>query len=252
MSKYAVVLLIGFLIILPMAIGVASQSALFEQGNAYYADQQYSQAIDSYEALLQQNMESAALYYNLGNAHFKNGDLGLAVLNYLRAQRLEPGNEDIDHNLEFARQFSRVQMEGVTLNPINSTLAEIVASYRLEMMAWVTSGFFIAMILLLIARFGFGRRGSVVRVPTIILVILFVATAGLTTFKYRNDYLTRRAVIVTDECPVLSGPSVRAEIEFQGASGLILIILDESDEYYNVLFENQRRGWVRKDLVSEV
>jgi len=237
---------------MPMATSLASQSAQFEQGNAYYANQEYGQAIAAYESLLQQRVESAALYYNLGNACFKNGDLGRAILNYLRAQRLEPGNADIDHNLLFARQFSRVQMEGVTLNPINSTLAEIVAPYRLEMMAWVTSGFFVAMMLLMIVRFGFGRRSSAVRVPIIVLVILLLATAGLTSFKYRNDYLTRRAVIVEDECPVLSGPSVRAEIEFQGAPGLILIILGESDEYYNILLENQRRGWIRKDLVAEV
>jgi len=252
LSKQAWVILIGILVCLSSAIASVEQPVEFEEGNSYFADQQFGEAIAAYETVLQQGVESASLYYNLGNAHFKNGDLGRAILNYLRAQRLEPGNPDINHNLEFAQQFSRVQMEGVTLNPINSTMTAIVAPYRLEMMAWVSSGFFVAMILLMLVRFGFGNRSSVVRVPMIVLVILLLVTAGLTTIKYRNEYLTRRAVVVAEECPVLNGPSARAEVEFQGSPGLVLVILEESDEYYSVLFENQRQGWIHKDLVAEV
>jgi tetratricopeptide (TPR) repeat protein len=252
LSKYVGALLLLVLLAGPGVTYGADQPVEFEQGNAHFADQQFDEAIAAYESVLQQGVESASLYYNLGNAYFKAGDLGRSILNYLRAQRLEPGNADIDHNLEFAQRFSRVQMEGVTLNPINSTVTAIVAPYRREILAWVTSGFFVAMMLLMLVRFGLGIRSSAIRVPLIILVILLMVSASLTTIKYRNEYLTRRAVVVAEECPVLNGPSARAEVEFQGSPGLVLVILEETDGYFSVLFENQRQGWIRKDLVAEV
>ena len=74
----------------------------------------------------------------------------------------------------------------------------------------------------------------------------------MTTFKYRQDFLARRAVIVAEDSQVHTGPSDQSEIELDGAPGLIVQIVEESGDYYNVLFENKRRGWIHKDLVAEI
>ncbi|MBD3331836.1 hypothetical protein GF356_03210, partial [candidate division GN15 bacterium] len=49
-----------------------------------------------------------------------------------------------------------------------------------------------------------------------------------------------------------TGPSEKSEIELQGAPGLVVEVLAEKDGFYNVQFENQRRGWIDKDLVAVV
>lgn len=229
-----------------------AQSDEFAMANKFYESKDYDSAIRLYESVLKQGTESAALRFNLGNAHFKNGDLGHAVVNYLRAKRLDPADEDIRHNLEFARQFSQVRMEGVELNPINSFFASIVDPYRLNALAWVSSIFFVLLIGVLIVRYGVGLSGSLVRATIIVSLVLLVVSSGLTAFKYRYDYLTRWAVIVSDDSPVFTGPSDQAELELDGAPGLTVQILSESGEYYNVLFENKRRGWIKKDLIEEV
>ena len=72
------------------------------QGDSAYINKEYDQAIEIYEALLQQG-ESGEVYYNLGNAYFKQDELGRAILNYERALLLQPGNADISANLDIAR-----------------------------------------------------------------------------------------------------------------------------------------------------
>lgn len=248
------VIVIMFLILAAAATGAvaADVAVLFEEANARYEQRDYTEAVARYETILDEGVESAQLYYNLGNAYFKAGDVGRAVLNYLRAQRLDPADEDIRHNLHFARQFSRVKMEGVQLNPISSFFESIVAPFRLNALAWISSILFILFCTALAVRYALGFQGIWSRLAVVVTLVLVVAAAGLTTYKYRTEYLTRRVVIVAEESPVYNGPTRNADIEFQGAPGLVAEVLAESGDYLNVLFENKRRGWVRRDLVAEV
>jgi len=235
-----------------LSSAVRAQTEEFTAANKFYEEKDYPSAIRLYLGVLNRHGESAALYLNLGNAYFKAGDLGHAVLYYTRAKRLAPTDEDIAHNLEFARQFSRVRMEGVQLNPINAFLRSIVDPYQLDSMAWLTGALFIVFMLFLTIRFGLGVVSPVARIgATVALVFLFVL-GGLTSFKYRTDFLTRWAVIIADECPVRTGASEQSDMELQGAPGLIVEIMSETSDYYNVLFENKRRGWVKKELVAEI
>lgn len=247
-------LLLTSLLVLAALAGqlTASPEDDFRTANSAFENKRYADAIDLYSRIVSSGLESAPLYFNLGNAYFKNGDLGHAILYYLKARRLDPANEDIKANLDFARRFTSIQMEGVQLNPINSFLASLVDPYRLTALAWFSSLFFILFIVTLIMRFGLKIDHIIIRIATIAALIVLILVSSLTTFKYRNDYLNKQAVIVAEECPVLTGPSDQSDVELQGAPGLVVQILAESSDYYNVQFENMRRGWVKKGLIAEV
>jgi tetratricopeptide (TPR) repeat protein len=224
----------------------------FTQGNEFYEEKDYESAIRMYRAVLDQGVESAEVHFNLGNAYFKSGDLGRAVASYLRARRLAPADDDIKANLEFARQFSSVQMEGVRLNPIDAFMESLVGPFHLSFMAWVSTALFVIFLVAVALRWGFAMATTWLRSLLIVSLVLLVLAAGLTTYKYRHDYVTRRAVVVAEDSPVYTGPSENSDLELQGAPGLIVEILDESGDYYEVLFENRRRGWIAKDLVAIV
>ena len=246
--------LIAVLITLVICVSAALPSPAddFAKANQAFESKKYAEAAQLYTGIVTQGMESAPLYFNLGNAHFKNGDLGLAVLYYTKAKRLDPGNEDIRNNLQFARQYTSVQMEGTQLNPVTSLLTTILDPYRLTTLAWASSFFFVLLFAILIVRYGFGLAHPSLRAATYVSLILLALFGSLTTFKYRHDFLTRRAVIVAQESPVHTGPTEQSELELHGAAGLTVEILSESGDYYNVLFENMRRGWIRKSLVAEI
>ena len=95
----------GLFILLILTTGLAyadHNQHLFEEGNTLYAKEKYEQAIAKYEEILANGYESWELYYNLGNAYYKDGQLGKAILNYERARSLKSDNEDIQFNLEMA------------------------------------------------------------------------------------------------------------------------------------------------------
>jgi tetratricopeptide (TPR) repeat protein len=222
----------------------------FTLGNQYYEQKNYDSAVTVYQQLVRQGLESAPLYFNLGNACFRSGDLGHAMLYYLRAQRLDPNDPDITANVEFARKFTSVQMEGVQLNPVSSLFESIVMPYHLSALAWLSSAFFILLFAFLIARFGYGVRNALVKTGTWLSLLLLLSASLLTTVKYRHDYLIQRAVVIAEESVVHTGPSELSEKELDAAPGLVVEILTESGNFYNVLFENKRRGWILKDLVA--
>lgn len=243
-----------YIIILSLFIinsSVVANTALFEKGNEEYAQKEYAKAIESYSQILETGIESSAIYFNLGNAYFKEGNLGYAILYYSKAKRMAPADQAIRHNLEFAQRFSSVQMEGVELNPMTSFMASLVDSYTLSFLAWVASFIFILFSLAMIFRFGLGYNNSYVRVSLVVSLLFVMITSGLTTFKYRHDFLTRRAVLIAEQPIVYTGASEQSDIELEGAPGLIVEIISESTDYYNVLFENKRRGWVKKALIAE-
>lgn len=79
------------------------RAQMFETACQRYAEEDYEAAARGYEALAAQGYTSVNLEYNWGNACFRSGQLGGAILHYERALRLDPSNADTRHNLEFAR-----------------------------------------------------------------------------------------------------------------------------------------------------
>ena len=230
----------------------ATPTEQFEQGNAYFEARHFDSALQAYQQVMAQGMQSAPLYFNMVNGSFHSGDLGHAILYYLRAQRLDPSDADIISNLDFARRFTSVQMEGVALNPVSSLFESIVEPYQLSTLAWISSGAFFLLFGFLIARFGLGYRNSIVRTGIYNSLFLMLVVATLTMVKFDNDYLTQRAVVIAEAAEVYTGPSELSDKELDAAPGLIVEILSESGDYYNVLFENKRRGWIKKDLLAVV
>lgn len=72
------------------------------KGDSLYRTGDYEGAIESYEKIIADGYTSADLHYNLGNSYYRTEQLGLAILNYERALRLEPGMSDARQNLQLA------------------------------------------------------------------------------------------------------------------------------------------------------
>ncbi|NNF02683.1 MAG: tetratricopeptide repeat protein [Bacteroidia bacterium] len=74
----------------------------FQNANSLYQQARYDSSIVIYNSIIDQGMVSAELYFNLGNAHYKLQQFPQAILNYERAKKLSPSDEDIRHNLSLA------------------------------------------------------------------------------------------------------------------------------------------------------
>jgi len=190
------------------------------------------------------------LYYNIGNCYFRQGELGYAILYYLRAKRLNPNDDDINSNLAFARQFMPTRMEGVKINPITSFFDMVVAPFTMNMMSWMGSILFILFLLFLSLMIYFQFRGLFVKITAYCLLILVIVTLSLAGYKFRSEYMTQKGVLVTTEAEIYSAPSENSDLEFTGGFGLTFEIKKSTGDYYLVIFENKRKGWIKKENVE--
>ncbi|MEA2040503.1 MAG: hypothetical protein U9N82_11880, partial [Thermodesulfobacteriota bacterium] len=55
------------------------------KANQAYKERRFKAAIDGYEQMIRSDHANGHIYYNLGNAYFKEDRLGRAILNYERA-----------------------------------------------------------------------------------------------------------------------------------------------------------------------
>ena len=86
---------------------------MWNKANTAYINGDFHAAADTYEELLSRGVSSMKLYYNLGNAYFKDDRIGKAILYYNRALRLAPGNDDIRYNLSVAEARTKDNIEDI-------------------------------------------------------------------------------------------------------------------------------------------
>lgn len=102
MKSYLIQIVFLF-IILASSMAFADVNSSMQRGNEYYKNNQYQLAIDEYNKLVNQGYEGTSVFYNLGNAHYRLGHIGYAILYFEKALKLTPGDEDSKHNLAVAK-----------------------------------------------------------------------------------------------------------------------------------------------------
>jgi hypothetical protein len=219
----------------------------YNQGNQLYAHRDYAGAAQAYEAALSAG-PCAAVHYNLGNALFKAGKIGRAIVNYRRARYLDPRDPDIAVNLNFARNY-RVDKMLAARGPLAQALdtgfhrmsrrsAAVFASVFLML-----AGLFLALWIV--------RRW--VGLAIIASLLALVALFGLVTQQvWAGEVGERPAVVVVPEVNALSGPSEEFKQILLVHDGTEVRIREARGDYLLVQLSGGGGGWVRKDAVERV
>ena len=110
MSRLKLYLLFA-LLVSQVSLFAQELESLMQNGNDFYQNKQYEEAIGSYEAILNQGFLSSELYYNLGNSYYRMGNLGKAILYFEKSLKVSPSNDDAVHNLKLAnaRTVDKIQ-----------------------------------------------------------------------------------------------------------------------------------------------
>lgn len=248
------------IILAALSLSAAAQSdslasaARWERAQRAYVEGNYELAAEEYRAIADGGEYSLKLYYNLGNAYFKLGDMGRAILFYNRALRLAPSNEDVRHNLSLAESQIKDRITAVPEFFVKTwmrALRNAMSCTAWSILSLLAAAAFLAMVLLfllaspiVVRKMGF--YGGVV------MLLLFVCTTSLAVAS-RNDILSREgAVVLSSAISVKSSPDCSATDLFVLHEGTKLRILTEVDGWYEVVIADGKKGWIESHTVEQI
>jgi tetratricopeptide (TPR) repeat protein len=218
----------------------------YNQGNQLYARKDYDGAARAYEEALRAGPSPAALY-NLGNARFKSGEIGRAILSYRRARYLAPRDPDVAANLDYARSY-RVDRVPVTPSPLARGLDALFHRLsRREAALLAAVGAALAALALgvwIVRRWAAFLAGAA--------ALAALGLFGLVTQQvWGAEIGARPAVVVVPEVTASSGPSEDAKEILQLHDGTEVRIREARAGYALVQLPGGG-GWVRQEAVERV
>lgn len=220
-------------------------SAAFDAANRLYEQASYREAAAAYQALLDQGVVSPALHFNLGNAWFKAGEAGRAILQYRLAARLAPRDPDIRANLRLTRELV------LGAPPPDPPLWRRATAW-LTLQEWgvLTAGaVWLCFGALAAGELQARRRGTWRRAALGAGVVAVVAGAALAG-KWCERRLRLEAVVVVKEAVVRYGPlAVSPELQKAG-DGTELRVVDQKDGWLQVTGLPRGPGWIQQTDVA--
>ena len=232
----------------------SASESLFKTANNAYNEGEYDSALNVYHLIEKEQVESAGLYYNMGNAYFKNNDIASAILFYEKAKKLEPNNEDIEYNLSIANSLIIDKIEKVPelffknwwnyfYNVLNAD-----AWTAISLVSWFILIFLVGVFILT------KRRGT--RKLAFYFGVLFlfssVATFGLASQKYYFGKEHKEAIIFTPTITVKSSPTTSAVDLFVVHEGTKVRIQDEVNDWLKIKISDGSVGWLPVGSLKEI
>jgi len=223
------------LLLLPVAVvAFASDGPTpFEKGNKAFASDDYAGAVAAYHEQLETTGPNASLLFNLGNAHYRLGKYGPAILAYERALVLDPHAEDIRANLRLARRAA-------TAFEDHSPPVWETPLFWLGFDEWLFVGLTCLMLLAVIslvhAFIGDRMPRAVVRLLVgASLALVLIAIIAVST---RRAELSR-GIVITSDAKVRLSPFPSADVVATLPAGRAVHIGKKHGGYFRI-----KNGWI--------
>ena len=238
------------LLLVPFGTAQAAESypdSLWNAGVQAYTAGDYASALKDWEDVLATGLMSKELYFNLGNAYFKTGEIAPAILWYERALRLDPSDADVRYNLEFARAQTQDKIDEVPeifFEQWGHAMCYLLPSNTWAVLSLVFFGITVALVLL----FLLGRTSTQRRMGFFAAIVTFlIAFLGWDFAQWQRTEALRQdmAIVMRPVSSVKSSPSA------EGAKDLFILhegtrvkILDNVSGFSNIELADGRQGWI--------
>jgi len=247
--------LIALIFIFCSAFAKADEPGIvFDSANSAYAAGRYEQAIQLYEQVLAGDRESATLYFNLGNAYFKTDQLSKAILNYERAKKLDPDDEDIDMNLKIANQKTEDKIEAAPelfLSQWENSITGLLNEREWSLLLICLSSVALAFYLLYVLSSGKGWKQLGFYTGTG-LMLLAVLTFFMARSKYESSLNSNSAIITSPTVTVTGSPSEKGTRLFLLHEGTKVQINQEEGEWTEIRIANGNVGWIKAESAEKI
>lgn len=230
-----------------MNIQAKDLDSLWTAGVQAYTDGKFSDASAAWTSIEESGQKSAKLYYNLGNAWFKQGNYPKAILNYERALRLDPSYSDARYNLEFTSNFVQDKIEPVPefiLKSVARKVCYVMGSNAWAVIFLVLLAAALVMGLLFLLGLSVGKRRAGFYCG-IVLLLLSAGALSFSIWQKSDSVKTDTAIVMSPVSSVKSSPSSGSSKDlFVIHEGTKVTILDEVGTWRNISLADGRQGWI--------
>jgi len=238
-----------------MNIQAKDLDSLWTAGVQAYTDGKFSDASAAWTSIEESGQKSAKLYYNLGNAWFKQGNYPKAILNYERALRLDPSYSDARYNLEFTSNFVQDKIEPVPEFILKSVARKVC--YVMGSNAWaviflvlLAAALVMGLLFLLGSSVGKRRAGFYFG---IVLLLLSAGALSFSIWQKSDSVKTDTAIVMSPVSSVKSSPSSGSSKDlFVIHEGTKVTILDEVGSWKNIALADGRQGWITSNELEVI
>ena len=225
---------------------------ILDSANHYYSKGNFQKASEQYEKIISLGYESPEVYFNLGNAYYKLDKIGMSVLNYERAKKFSPQNEDINFNLKLANQKTLDKIESTpklfledwwdNLKSMHSEKTWGIRSIACFILFLFFLGVFITTQKVLTKQIGFW------------LSIVFFSFTLISFFisKSRYNDLTNQnsAVILIPSVEIKNSPSDAGTKLFILHEGTKVAAPETNGEWVKIELTSEKVGWVKRSSIE--
>lgn len=234
-----------YIIAVMMVSSVFAEDTRFTQANQFFTDAKYQEAITSYEDILNSGLESGRVYFNLGNAYYKNGNLPKAILNYERAQLMLPHDKDVKYNLEMVNTQISDKLDTVGEFLVATWFNNFKNSTKSD--TWAIISLIAFMITLVsLAFYLFTNNRNIKQISFFAGIILFTLTIVSFNFSANQKHkLTERntAIIIAPSVTITSSPSLSGTELFILHEGTKVKIIEKVSDFYRIQISDGNEGW---------
>ncbi len=226
------------------------------EADVAYRNENFAESIKLYEAQVAKgkltNRESAQLYYNLGNAYFRDSQIAKSIVNYERALLLNPGDSDIRHNLRFAKTRIEDKIDSADNFFINKWISSIQNLYNANSWTIIGIGFF----LLLIIAIGVYMVSSLISLRKIsfysgLVLLALVIIANVFAFKQKHKITNRSTgIVMSASVSIYTSPDAHSQELFRLHEGAKVNVKREEGRWIEIVIANGSVGWLQKKNVE--
>lgn len=241
-------------LILWTSLQASQPDSLFIKANEAYNKEFYQEATDLYLQIESLGYESADLYFNLGNACFKQENYPLAILYFEKAKKLNPSDEDIEHNLLVANSKIVDKMEPVPELFFKKWWRDFYNLFPGDTWAVIGVISFILFFILL----AFYLLSNIIRIRKLAffsgLFLLFITlfTLSLAYQKHQAVISHTQAIVFTPTITVKSSPNPNSVDLFVIHEGSKVDIRDEVSGWFEIKIANGSVGWLPSDALRKI
>jgi len=245
---------IGICVLMMLSVCAAAATRdpqyLFFTASRLYEEGDFDEALLTYMSILDNGIESAEVYYNIGNCYFKKNELGNAILFYERARRLAPRDADIRANYAFAQSFIKETNNAYTTLWIKILITYPFKAFSVDETCVIVSLLFVVLISLTAVIAIFRRIQWFYVIPWILALVLFLN--GVVTLTEKISRLKSDAIVLSDEVSVRFEPFDRATTHYTVYEGMRVMIVQTKGDWAKIKRPDGKVGWIGRSEIEVI